>query len=263
MGKLTLDINGRCNQDCTFCYQNLDGSSLSTEQILERVQQTTGDMVEIGGGEPFLDSRIVELIKTITSRQKKVHISTNASVIPRGLFDLEEAVRANTQVQVSIHGSNPERYARIHGKDHYARVIENIHELGQRFRTNMTSAIYQENLDDVPNLVGLSRKLGIPIRINLVFPVGKGRDVQRLDVGQVDELTGYLLEQKLLGENIDSPLIHENNCYAVAEAYGLPRGGLCPLDCGKVYLDPRGVESGCEFCPRISLTKAEGGEKNV
>ncbi len=264
MANLTIDINGVCNEACKFCYQDLDGSVLPERDILNLVKnQPDKRTIEIGGGEPFLDPRIVGLTKSIRKMGRSVHISTNATLVPRGFLDLEDSVREGVQVQVSIHGSNPERYYRVHGRDLFDKVVDNAKKIKQRFSTLMTSAIYQENFDDVPNLVALSEELGLPLRVNLVFPVGKGKHVQRLSPGQVDSLRGYLLGQRLSkGDKIDSPLIHSNNCYAIANAYGVPREGLCPLDCGKVYVSPRGSVRGCEFHNLPTQTKSKEVIKN-
>ena len=264
MGNLTIDINGRCNEACEFCYQNLDGSVLPKEDILDLVKnQPSARTVEIGGGEPFLDPRIVDLTRSIRGMGRNVHISTNATLIPRGFFDLEESVKEGVQIQVSIHGSNPERYQKVHGRNLFGKVIDNTREIKQRFSTVMTSAIYQENLDDVPNLVALSEELDLPLRVNLVFSVGKGKNVQRLNPQQVDQLRGYLLGQRLIrGDKIDSPLIHLNNCYAVTKDYGLKREGSCPVDCGKVYVSPQGERTKCEFYDPPKLTQLTVGGQN-
>ena len=39
MSNLTIDINGYCNEACKFCYQNLDGSTLSEDEILKLVDE--------------------------------------------------------------------------------------------------------------------------------------------------------------------------------------------------------------------------------
>ena len=75
MNNLTIDINGTCNEQCRFCYQDLDGSVLSEEVILRAVDEAKSlGVVEIGGGEPFLDKRIVQLIKNIRESKPVIFI---------------------------------------------------------------------------------------------------------------------------------------------------------------------------------------------
>ena len=262
MRNLTIDINGICNEKCKFCYQDLDGSILSEKEIMGLVNDSDADVIEIGGGEPFLDKRIVSIIANIRNKGKRVHVSTNATLIPKGLLDLEARAKEGTQLQASIHGSNPALYERITGKNLLDRAVKNIGTLKPHFSMLMTSAIYQDNFNDVPNLVNLAEQLQLPLRVNLVFPVGNGRNVNLLTPKQVNQLRGYLLQQRVIkGDKIDSPLIHTNNCYALGDAYGVEKEGVCPFDCGKVYVSPRGEKSGCEFYNPSKLVQLSVGGK--
>lgn len=260
MKNLTIDVNGTCNERCRFCYQDLDGSILPKEEIMRLVDGSDADVVEIGGGEPFLDKRIVRIIKEIKDRGKRVHVSTNATLIPEGLLDLEQRAKDGTQLQASIHASNPALYEQITGRNLFDNAIKNIGTLRPHFSMLMTSAIYQDNLSDVPNLIDLAKELELPLRVALVFPTGNGKNVNLLTAQQVNQLRGYLLQQRVIkGDKIDSPLIHTNNCYALGEAYGVEREGVCPLDCGKVYVSPRGEKSGCEFYDPSKLLQVTVG----
>ncbi len=263
MRNLTIDVNGTCNERCRFCYQNLDGSSLPEEKIMRLVDGSDADVIEIGGGEPFLDKRIVGIIKEVRDRGKRVHVSTNATLIPEGLLGLEQRAKEGIQLQASIHASNPTLYEQITGRNLFDNVIRNVGVLRPHFSMLMTSAIYQDNLNDVPNLVDLAKELELPLRVNLVFPTGNGRNVNLLTPQQVNQLRGYLLQQRVIeGDKVDSPLIHTNNCYALEEAYGVEREGVCPFDCGKVYVSPRGEKSGCEFYNPSKLVQVTvGGRK--
>lgn len=248
-GTLTIDVNGYCNIACEFCYQDLDGSHLTREEIVGIVEgMPESRIVEIGGGEPLLHKEIQGIITDIRERGKKVHIATNATRIPEGFLDLEKRIREGTQIQVSLHASNPELYEQITGRNCFDQVIENTRLLQSRYATLMTSAIYKENLGDVPHLVELASDLSLPIRVNLVMPVGSGANVTLLTDKEVDRLRGQLLVHKLSGIQVESPLIHVNNCAAIQNAYGIEKRGLCPVDCAaKLYVSPRGEERNCEF----------------
>lgn len=265
MNNLTIDINSYCNEKCRFCYQELDESILPEKTIFKIIDEyPTAKTVEIGGGEPFLDPRILNLTKNIRKRGKKVNMATNASLIPNGFLDLEKQVREGIYVHVSLHASNPRLYEKIHGKNLFDKVINNTKKLSSFFNmTGISSVIYQDNFEDVPNLVNLADNLNLPIRINLVFPVGKGQDVKRLNSKQIDQLKGYLLGQKLLKPGkIESSLIHFNHCSALTKAYGIPKMGNCPLDSGdKVYVSSQGEKKACEFYDSSKLKQLTIGDE--
>jgi molybdenum cofactor biosynthesis enzyme MoaA len=223
---------------------------LTQEQIFEIVRANSKfKSVELGGGEPFLHPNIFGILSQLQSIGKKAHVATNAVALPEGLFSLENKVKQNTQMQVSLHASNTQLYKKITGHDYFDQVIKNVTALNKEFQTTFSSAIYHENLEDVPNLVSLANNLQVPIRFNLVFPIGRGKTVGLLSPREVDQLRGYLLVQKILRSNlIDSPLTRVNNCGAVQSAYGIKKCGICPADNGdKLYISPSGKRYSCEM----------------
>jgi molybdenum cofactor biosynthesis enzyme MoaA len=248
MTSLVIDLNGTCNIACEPCYQTLDGSVLPRNIALKRVDDNPeSDTVELGGGEPFLYKGFPSLVKDLRLRGKKVHVSTNATFIPTGFLELEDVIRNETQVQVSIFAASRRLYEQITGKDMIEKVARNIERIRPRYVTSLSSSIYKKNLDDVPNIVSFASAHQLPLRINLVFPTGNGRNVELLSAKEIDALRGYLLQHKILHGSIDSPLIHDNNCTALRNAYGIEKRGLCPADCYKKYVSPRNTEHSCEF----------------
>lgn len=250
MNNLTIDINAVCNLACRFCYQDLDGSILSKDDILGIADANPGfDTVEIGGGEPFLHKDIIDIISGLQKRGRHVHIATNATRIPEGFLDLEEIMRENIRVQVSLHASNSQLYEKITGKDIFDKVLENTAMLKSRYSSHISSIVYQENFEDVPGIVNLADELTLPIRFNLVYPIRKEADVDLLNPVQVGQLRGYLLGQRLQkGSKIESPLLHTNNCAALECYYGIPKKNFCPVDFKtKKYISPKREEYACEF----------------
>ncbi len=254
MNNLTTDVDGICNLDCEFCYADLDGSEQELAKVIADIKAGTTkkeefDIIEIGGGEPFLYRSLLDLLIEIEELGKKAHVSTNATFIPKGLLDLEEKVRNNTMMQTSLHASNSKLYKEITGEDFFYKVIDNIIKIKDKYQTVISAAIYEKNFSDVKNIITLSYDLGLPIRINLVAAAGKGKDVKLLEPKQVHQLRSIVLNEKRNNQNmIDSPLLHQNTCYAVAEAYGIEKAGPCPIDTeSKIYVNPRGEKFACEF----------------
>lgn len=248
MSELTIDINGTCNLSCDFCYKELDNSELSTEKIKSIIDENQSSSVDIGGGEPTLHKDLPEILKHITIQGKKANVSTNATIIPGILFYLKENIKDSTTMQISLHASNKYLYEEITGKDLFDAVIENTNELKKYYSTQINTVVYKKNIDDVPNIVNLAKDLNLPVRISLVMPVGKGKNVDLINKAQLQELKTYLFSKKINGAKIESPLLHFNNCRILENAYGIKKTNSCPFDLkNKTYINSNGERSVCEF----------------
>lgn len=71
-----------CNLRCTYCdtqYAYSEGSELSEEDIISRVNNAGFNLVEITGGEPLLQTAIYSLIKRLIEEGYTVLVETNGS----------------------------------------------------------------------------------------------------------------------------------------------------------------------------------------
>ena len=245
-----MDINGICNIGCEFCYQDLDGSKLTKEEVLVIVK-TKPDfgVVEIGGGEPMLHPELTDIVQGIVKEGRRAHISTNATVIQQRFLELDSDTKKSVGIQVSLHAADKTRYQEITGKDCFDAVVRNAQILRDNYNTGFNVVVYQRNLDQIGAILQIGYSLSMPVRVNLVFPVRKGNDVDRLKSEQINALRGLLLVEKIGHPGmVESPLLHEINCPALMQAYGLQGSEACPLSVGrKEYYDPKGQTNGCEF----------------
>jgi MoaA/NifB/PqqE/SkfB family radical SAM enzyme len=250
LDSLTIDLNGKCNLACIFCYQNLDGSSLSKADVLKAADDNpNAETICLGGGEPFLHKEIMEIITGLRAMERRVHIATNATLHNDDFLGLEDAVKEGIQVQVNLPASNAKLYHKMTGRDAFYEMLRNLGKLSQIYQTQVSAVISDENFDDVPGIVNLSKRLELPLRVALVMPIGKGSSIKRLEPSQVEQLRSYLLGQKLQSEDlVESPLLHKNSCEILSAAYKMPKEGACPAEMGlKHYISPRGESLPCEF----------------
>ena len=248
---LTLDINGICNLACGFCYQDLDGQALSKEAIFRLVDaHPSARVVNIGGGEPFLHPDILTIIEGIALRERLAHVSTNATVLPNGLLDLDAKVRERTRIQASINAATRETYARVTGHDLFARVLANVDRLREAYAVTLSAVLYQENIDDFDGLLALGYERQLPVRLDLVKPAGKGRAVALLTPEQANWVRGRVLLENIARPGaVYGPLVHEVTCPLLQETYalGTPANATCPGGNNYVVFTPGGVRRACEF----------------
>lgn len=81
------DITSRCNENCNFCYRNPDNKELDLESniiILKKLIDFGVDKISFVGGEPFLYSRLFELLKwgrSYANNNTIFSITTNAVLL--------------------------------------------------------------------------------------------------------------------------------------------------------------------------------------
>lgn len=259
MSKLTIDVNSECNLSCEFCYNSDTKDALTLDDIIEIEQKySSAVLYEIGGGEPLLHKELTPIIEYLVKKEKIVNIVTNGTVLNEKFLKLAKKYPSQIEIEVSLHASNPELFKEITGKDMFDKVIGHINEYKKNFTTIITTAVYEKNFDDVQNILLLRRELGVPIRVSLIFPSGKGENVKLLSKDKIKKLTDTLMTERLFSGNYVLPTLmyadsscssfKNTNCEALKRYYGFEKEGKCPAETGeKIYIDSAKRCKTCEF----------------
>ena len=162
-----LHLTDKCNLSCKHCYaKNMsEGKTELTDRelvlFLENFYAAGGKALVLSGGEPLLRKNF----KNIFAINPDAHFTllTNATLI-----DNECALflsRYNVSIQASIDGSTAEVHDSIRGAGAFYAAIKGIEHLKQRgllSKINLCTTVMRQNIDDLPNIFPLARKLGIP-----------------------------------------------------------------------------------------------------
>lgn len=239
---LQWHITERCNLHCKHCYQDplLIKSELeigSLIKILEnfikqiKVWQLPKKAVRISltGGEPLIRKDFFELLRKCYQNRDKFHYG----VLTNGIFldkkKVEELKELKVDyVQISLEGMEKTNdYLR--GKGVFKKVLEGIESLKkENIEANLSMTVSRVNLMDVPAVINLSRRLGVPLGIRRLVPYGRGSMLKKfiLSPREVEKLWSYIQKLKQnLGTEIglgcedgmlvqDSPLYNPGECSA-------------------------------------------------
>jgi len=249
MQRLQIEITGRCNLGCEFCYNDLGGADVSLDEIGSITSAAEDYSLDIGGGEPFMHPQLREIILSHIEKTSRILISTNGTLLPSWLFSLDDAIKDRVLMQVSLPAGTRERYQQICGADMLETVIANARQINDHFQTHFHSVIYRRNLDEAVALAEHAKETGILLYVTLLFPVGRAKGCELLSGDEIEVLRDALLPYAALSI-VKSPIFSQTtHCRLYSELYGFEKKGRCAAEEGaKSYVDQKGNRSTCQFC---------------
>jgi MoaA/NifB/PqqE/SkfB family radical SAM enzyme len=174
----SIMVTYRCNYNCVMCDfpQKCVERVRADEQELgtDKFRHIIGEFARIGtpgigftGGEPMLRSDIYDLMACTRQHKMITHLNTNGYFI-----DDAAAVRliqiGVDSVNISLDGAKPETHDRIRNYtgafERATAAVGRLNRLRQKqgvmLRIKNVAVIDETNLDEVPELIHLSRELG-------------------------------------------------------------------------------------------------------
>lgn len=171
-----LEITTKCNLNCIMCpnrgFKGFKMADMKMDTFLKALDQSLPEIEYIylwGVGEPLTNPNFLEMIKIAKSIGLKVSFSTN------GTFMNEKMAKSLVDLKVddiifSVDSANPETFEKIRKWAKFETVIGNLENLlrikrernSKQPNVSMTCSIMKTNLSEMPGLVELAHKLGIP-----------------------------------------------------------------------------------------------------
>ena len=194
---MRISVTSSCDLNCFFCHSEGIGSKagdLMTPEEIERIARigmSFGiESVKLTGGEPMLRRDILEIVERLGRLGlRDLSMTTNGFRLAELAPDLKRL--GLKRVNVSLHSTYPERYARITGLDperglaRYGLVIEGIREAIRagldpvKLNVVMLKGINDDELDRLIEFAG-SLTRGNNIVVQLIELVGCGVDSEAL-----------------------------------------------------------------------------------
>ncbi len=198
-----FSVTGRCDQACAGCfYSARPGSDVEAADapfpLFEKVVAEAGRakvfQMALGGGEPLLHPRILDMVQLACEHGIVPNITTNGNLLDREMaVALKEAGLG--QVQISLNGVTEEanRKTRPNFQATMA-AIEVCRQVGLRWGPNFL--VTRSNLAELPAVVQLGRRLGAA-SVNILRPKPPTTESTWLERESLDS-EGYRQVQKML-----------------------------------------------------------------
>jgi len=208
---IVWDFTEQCNLKCRHCYANATPHPAPDELSLEGKLNVVDQLDEAGvaaisfsGGEPLINKDFWKVAEYAASKGFYISVATNGTLISEKAAKRLKEVGVR-YVEVSLDGPNAEIHDRFRGAERAferaVKGIENARDAG--LSTGIATAVTHYNLDKIPEMIELGRRLRVDRFIVFNFiPTGKGKDMVKedLDPDEREELMGYLYDEWKRGE---------------------------------------------------------------
>ena len=184
-GCVFIEVTNHCNLLCQTCprtfYTYEQPQTLGWDNFLRIVEQFPHMQRAVlhGIGEPLMNRDLPRMIRHLKERGVSVLFNTNA-VLLNAEWDAALLESGLDEMRCSLDAARPETYARIRGAHVLHKIIANLQRFmaAQRERGATTPKVslwataMQENIDEVPDLVRLAARIGVPevYLQRMVFP---------------------------------------------------------------------------------------------
>jgi radical SAM protein with 4Fe4S-binding SPASM domain len=171
-----FSVTGRCDQACTGCfYSARPGSEVAAQDapwsLFERVvleaEQARVFQIALGGGEPLLHPRLVDMVRLAREHSVVPNLTTNGNLLTREMaHELKEAGLG--QAQISLNGGD--EAVNTQTRPNFAatmQAIENCRAAGLRWGLNFL--VTRSNLAALEGVIELGRRLGAA-SVNILRP---------------------------------------------------------------------------------------------
>lgn len=199
------NLTNMCNLRCRHCYQQAGFASkdeLSLEEKLRLVDELASAgvvAIAFSGGEPLTHRDFFPTARRARERDLYVSVATNGVLLTPQMVKRLKDVGVG-YVEVSLDSTRPEVHDGFRGvTGAWKRTVDGIANSAKGgIFTVIATTVTRLNVEDVPALIELSKKLGVSRFTHFNFiPTGRGKDITSLDLSprQRERLLRLLYEK--------------------------------------------------------------------
>ncbi len=178
---LVVEITGKCNANCMFCYGKDSRECVSfpidkLEEILDSYRSIGGQSVAISGGEPSVSSNLIPFIQMIEEKGLLLTgMGTNGSNFDEKLLDCLSRTNVVDGISVSLDSMYADEHTKIRGIANLGNTVFNlIAELNRRNIPVIINTIINRKNGPVEEFGNMLSDMGVK-KWRLIQPFGIDR----------------------------------------------------------------------------------------
>jgi len=243
--KLQWHITHRCNWRCKHCYHDTyEGSELTLAEQKKAFHQFLAlakaegrlPMMTITGGEPFIRTDFLELLKYISKYKGEIGefvILTNGSYLTDEMLKkLRKEVPVIDGFSISLEGTE-EVNDHIRGKGTFQQIFDAAMRVKKHgFNVGLSTTISKLNYLDIFNIVDQLIIYDIPLMIKRFVPIGGGKRMRDLMLEPHELRDLYHRSRAIKNKHMlpnEIPLVRPRELYLIRRD-NICTGGLQYLD---------------------------------
>lgn len=181
INKIIWEITNECNYTCEYCIFSSTGRKPRGELSFEKVIETLNELknnnfnyIKFTGGEPFIRSDFIKILKEVNKLGFKYDISTNASFITEDISKQLSLLDINF-IHVSLDGYDKFSHEIVRGEKSFSKTMEGLKNL-IKYNSNIRlgCVIHAYNENHLQKVVNLANELKTKeIIFSLMTPIGR------------------------------------------------------------------------------------------
>lgn len=165
-----IDPSNACNHDCGFCiYHSLHETGrnerLPTARLLSLIDELIAlqcrSLLFVGGGEPLTHPALIDALERAAAAGISCGLVTNGSLLDHDMC--RRLKRAATYVRISLDAATPETHLRLHRRDDFRRIVDNLRELASAEGACTVGTGYfinEANVEEIADCAGIVKDAG-------------------------------------------------------------------------------------------------------
>lgn len=143
-----FNFRKKCNMNCKYCFipfiDQSSGDISLWKEIIDYLVKFNPRMITIGGGDPFNNNEILDLIRYIKERGISVHVDTNGVALKP---DMYKSIICNVDILGLPLDGDEKSHDKLRGlQGHFNKVISHLNNLSSLgYRVKINTVITKQN----------------------------------------------------------------------------------------------------------------------